>query len=147
MRQALNLKKLTFGTIMNSQSTRANRVSRRRPPTIPPRQVDPRRHRRQPPKPLEVVAVVILLTLICILGFILISGFFASFGTVIPLKLPLSPTANPGIAQATATPFQPDGEQVAQPGEGEQTEDLSRRHLPPQKTSSKNRKARSISFC
>lgn len=109
---------------MNSQSTRANRVSRRRPPTTPPKRVDPRRHRRQPPKPLEVVAVVILLTLICILGFILISGFFASFGTS-TVKASSDATPNPGIAMPTATPFQPDGEQVVQPGEGQQTEDLA----------------------
>jgi LCP family protein required for cell wall assembly len=70
------------------------------------------------------VAVVILLTLICILGFILISGFIASFGTS-SVKASTEATANPGIAQPTATPFQPDGEQVAQPGEGEQTGGLA----------------------
>jgi LCP family protein required for cell wall assembly len=67
---------------------------------------------------------VILLTLICILGFILISGFIASLGSS-SVKASSDATANPGIAQATATPFQPDGEQVVQPGEGEQTGDLA----------------------
>lgn len=107
---------------MHSQSTRANRVSRQAPQTPPPQRVDPRRRRRQAPKPLEVVAVVVLLTLIGILGFILISGFIASFKPS-SVKASTDITPSPGIALPTATPFQPDGEQVALPGDSGQTDE------------------------
>jgi len=103
---------------MHSQSTRANRVTRNNPRPNPKQRVDPRRHRRQPPKPLEVVAVVILLTLICILGFILISGFIASLNPS-SVKASPDPTQNPVAVLPTATPFQPGqgDEQATQTGE------------------------------
>ncbi len=110
---------------MRSQQTQANRVSRTNSRTNsrpnPKQKVDPRRHRRQPPKPLEVVAVVILLSLIGVLGFILISGFIASLN---PSSVAASsPTQNPLAALPTATPFQPGegGEQANLPSEGDQT--------------------------
>ncbi|MBG0788617.1 MAG: LCP family protein [Anaerolineaceae bacterium] len=110
---------------MRSQRTQTNRISRTNARTTsrpnPTQKVDPRRHRRQPPKPLEVVAVVILLSLICVLGFILISGFIASLN---PSSVAASsgPTQNPIAALPTATPFQPGegGEQANLPSEGEQ---------------------------
>ena len=99
---------------MHSQSTRANRVNRTSR-TNSEQRVDPRRHRRQPPKPLEVVAVVILLTLICALGFILISGFIASLKPA-SVKASTEATQNPAAVLPTATPFQPNqgSEQVSQ---------------------------------
>ena len=110
---------------MHSQQTQAHRVSRTNTRTKsqpePKQRVDPRRHRRQPPKPLEVVAVVILLVLIGVLGFILISGFIASLNPT-SVKASTDPTQNPIAALPTATPFQPGegGELVAQTGEVEQ---------------------------
>jgi LCP family protein required for cell wall assembly len=66
---------------------------------------------------LEVVAVVILLTLICILGFILISGFIASLNPS-SVKASPDPTQNPAAVLPTATPFQPGqgDEQATQTG-------------------------------
>jgi len=93
---------------MHSQSTRANRITQKPQPSNPSQRVDPRRHRRQAPKPLEVVAVVALLALIGILGFILISGFIASFNPA-TVKASADPTQAPGAALLpTATPFQPE---------------------------------------
>ena len=93
---------------MHSQSTRANRITQKPQPSNPSQRVDPRRHRRQAPKPLEVVAVVALLVLIGILGFILISGFIASFNPA-TVKASADPTQAPGAALLpTATPFQPE---------------------------------------
>lgn len=65
--------------------------------------------RRRAPKPAELVVVAILLTLICILGYILTTGFIASLN---------SGSAHAAVPQAdktgeqllTATPFQPDQE-------------------------------------
>lgn len=107
---------------MRSQQTQANRVSRTNSRSNPKQKADPRRHRRQPPKPLEVVAVVILLSLICVLGFILISGFIASLNPS-SVAASSSPTQNPVAALPTATPFQPGegGEQANLPSEGDQT--------------------------
>lgn len=105
---------------MHSQQTQANRVSqtnpRNNPRPNPKQRVDPRRHRRQPPKPLEVVAVLVLLSLIAGLGFILISGFIASLHPT-SVKASSDATQNPIAALATATPFQPGNEQTAQTGE------------------------------
>lgn len=93
---------------MHSQSTRANRITQKPQPSNPSQRVDPRRHRRQAPKPLEVVAVVALLILIGILGFILISGFIASFNPA-AVKASADPTQASGVALLpTATPFQPE---------------------------------------
>lgn len=93
---------------MHSQSTRANRITQKPQPSNPSQRVDPRRHKRQAPKPLEVVAVVALLVLIGILGFILISGFIASFNPA-TVKASADPTQAPGAALLpTATPFQPE---------------------------------------
>ncbi|MBG0770373.1 MAG: LCP family protein, partial [Anaerolineaceae bacterium] len=107
---------------MHSQQTQANRVSqtnnRTNPRPNPKQRVDPRRHRRQPPKPLEVVAVLILLALIAGLGFILISGFIASLHPT-SVKASSDATQNPIAALPTATPFQPGNEQTAQTGEVE----------------------------
>jgi len=99
---------------MHSQPTRANRVNRTNPRPNPEQRVDPRRRRRQPPKPLEVVAVVILLTLICVLGFILISGFIASLEPS-SVNASTDATQNPAAVLPTATPFQPNhgGEQTS----------------------------------
>ncbi len=134
---------------MRSQQTQANRVSRTNSRTNsrpnPKQKVDPRRHRRQPPKPLEVVAVVILLSLIGVLGFILISGFIASLN---PSSVAASsPTQNPLAALPTATPFQPGegGEQANLSSEGDQTGEV----LPsptPTEDILENLKVRSI-FC
>ena len=106
---------------MHSQSTRANRITRQsqQPPTTPPQRVDPRRRRRQAPKPFEVVAVVALLVLIGILGFILISGFFASLNPS-TVKASTDPTQAPGAFLPTATPFQPD-QGTEQAGLGDDT--------------------------
>ncbi len=100
---------------MHSQTTRAIRTNPTNTSPNRPGQVDRRRQRRNPPKPFEIVAVVILLTMICVLGFILISGFIAS---VKPSSANASAIATQKVLNATptATPFQPDqGGQVVIP--------------------------------
>ncbi|MCB2209532.1 LCP family protein [bacterium] len=94
---------------MHSQSTQSIRTnSSQRSPQGPQRR-PPRRRRRRPPKPMEVVVVVILLGLIAVLGFILISGFIASFQ-------PTSANAQADATQKveagapTPTPFGPAGD-------------------------------------
>ncbi len=106
---------LIWINIMHSQTTRAIRTNPTNTSPNRPGQVDRRRQRRNPPKPFEVVAVVILLTMICVLGFILISGFIAS---VKPSSANASAIATQKVLNATptATPFQPDqGGQVVIP--------------------------------
>jgi polyisoprenyl-teichoic acid--peptidoglycan teichoic acid transferase len=97
---------------MHSQTTRSIRTNPTRKNPNRPNPVN-RRRRRNPPKPFEVVAVVVLLTLICVLGFILISGFIAS---VEPSTANASAIATQKVLNATptATPFQPseDGQVV-----------------------------------
>jgi polyisoprenyl-teichoic acid--peptidoglycan teichoic acid transferase len=97
---------------MHSQTTRSIRTNPTRKNPNRPNTVN-RRRRRNPPKPFEVVAVVVLLTLICVLGFILISGFIAS---VEPSTANASAIATQKVLNATptATPFQPseDGQVV-----------------------------------
>ncbi len=118
---------------MHSQSTRANRIAQKPQPSNPSQRVDPRRHRRQQaPKPLEVVEVVALLILIGILGFILISGFIASFNPA-TVKASADPTQAPGAALLpTATPFQP--EQAGLGGESAQTDETAAAPSPTEDT-------------
>ena len=91
---------------MHSQSTRANRITQKPQPSNPSQRVDPRRHKRQAPKPLEVVAVVALLVLIGILGFILISGFIASFNPA-TVKASADPTQAPGLGDESGQTDEP----------------------------------------
>lgn len=118
---------------MHSQTTRTIRTNPIN--TSPNRRgpVDRRRVRRNPPKPFEVIAVVILLTLICALGFILISGFIAS---VRPSSANASAIGTQKVLNATptATPFQPDqGGQVVVPGEQQPNSDPASEPSPTEK--------------
>ena len=102
---------------MHSQTTRTIRTNSTNTSPNRPGPVDRRRRHRNPPKPFEVVAVVFLLTLICILGFILISGFIAS---IKPSSVNASTIGTQKAINATptATPFQPEqGGQVVPVGE------------------------------
>lgn len=65
------------------------------------------RRRRHRPKPAELAAVIVLLTLICILGFILTSGLIANLnnGSADASAIASEKGADP---TATATPFQPE---------------------------------------
>lgn len=78
-------------------------------PTNTVRTRDRRRKRRQP-KPAEIIAVVVLLTLICLLSYILISGLIAS---VSPKSANASGVDSQTARDATPTPFQPNQDGAA----------------------------------
>lgn len=62
-------------------------------------------HRRRRPKPSEIFAVVILLTLICLLSYILLAGFIASFE---PKSADASSIETQPVADPVITPSQPE---------------------------------------
>ncbi len=79
------------------------------------------RRRRKRLQPGEIIAAVVLLTLLCFLAYILVSGFIAS---IQPKSADASGIGSQGDLNPTPTPFQPDqGGMIVDPGIETETAD------------------------